>query len=60
MTGHFGDWVLGAGTTAGQRWISYQPASRFWTFQFIEAGLYVALAVLALGAAVWLLRRRTG
>jgi hypothetical protein len=33
MTGHFGDWVLGAGTTAGQRWIGYQPASRFWTFQ---------------------------
>jgi hypothetical protein len=36
------------------------PASRFWTFQLIEAGLYLALTAAALGAAVLLLRRRAG
>jgi hypothetical protein len=36
----------------------YHPASRFWTFQSIETGIYLALA-LALGAAtVWWVRRR--
>jgi hypothetical protein len=38
--------------------ISYQPASRYWTFQWIEFGWLVAIAVLLLGAALWLLRRR--
>jgi len=38
--------------------ISYQPADRFWTFQFIEAGLFVALTAAALGTTIWLLRRR--
>jgi hypothetical protein len=58
MTGHLGDWVLGVTSTAKYQLVSYQPASRFWTFQVIDAGLYLALAALALGAAVWLLRRR--
>jgi hypothetical protein len=39
-------------------WSSYQPASRFWMFQFIEAGWLVALSVLLLAATVWLVRRR--
>jgi len=60
MTGHLEDWVLGNGRTAEHLLVTYQPASSFWTFQFIEAGLYVALTAVALGAAVWLLRRRTG
>ena len=30
--------------SAGSALISYQPAGRFWTFQLIEAGLFVALA----------------
>ena len=37
---------------------TYQPADRFWTFQFIEAGIFVALTAAALGATIWLLRRR--
>jgi ABC-2 family transporter len=41
-----------------RRLITYQPASRFWTFQAIEAGLFVALAVAAIAVAVVLLRRR--
>lgn len=58
MTGHLGDWVLGITTTARSQLVSYQPASRFWTFQFIEAGVFLALAAAALGGAVWLLHRR--
>lgn len=36
---------------------TYQPGDRFWTFQWIEAGIYVGFSVLALGASVWLVRR---
>jgi hypothetical protein len=38
-------------------YISYQPGDRFWTFQWIETGIYVGFSVLALGASVWLVRR---
>jgi hypothetical protein len=37
---------------------TYQPADRYWTFQWIEAGIYVALAALLVGAAVIVVRRR--
>ena len=37
---------------------SYQPDSRFWTFQWIEFGWLTLLAVLLLATAFWLLRRR--
>ncbi len=37
---------------------SYQPAARFWLFQFIEAGGLLALSVLMIAATVWLVRRR--
>jgi ABC-type transport system involved in multi-copper enzyme maturation permease subunit len=53
-TGHIGDWVLSMNNNG----FVYQPAGRFWSFQFIEAGIFVALTAAALGAAVWLLRRR--
>jgi hypothetical protein len=39
-------------------WASYQPASRFWSFQWIEAGWLIALSVLLIAATVWLVRRR--
>jgi hypothetical protein len=51
-TGHIGDLLVG---TAGN---AYQPASRLWAFQSIEAGLFVALTLAVLGAAVWLIHRR--
>jgi ABC-type transport system involved in multi-copper enzyme maturation permease subunit len=54
ITGHIGDWVLGMSHGI----ITYQPADRFWPFQFIEAGIFVALTAAALGAAIWLLHRR--
>ena len=39
-------------------YLSYQPADRFWTFQWIETSLYLAISALAIGAAFWLVRRR--
>lgn len=38
----------------------YQPASRFWLFQGIEAALFTGLAATLLLAAVWWLRHRVG
>jgi hypothetical protein len=38
-------------------YLSYQPGNRFWTFQWIETGIYVGFSLLALFAAVWLVRR---
>jgi hypothetical protein len=37
---------------------TYQPAGRYWTFQWIEFGIFAALAVLLTAVAVVLLRRR--
>jgi len=53
-TGRIGDLVVNINGNI----VSYQPADRFWTFQFIEAGIFVALAAAALGATIWLLHRR--
>jgi hypothetical protein len=39
------------------RWTSYQPASRFWTFQWIEAGWLLGLSVLLIALTVWMVRR---
>jgi acyl-coenzyme A synthetase/AMP-(fatty) acid ligase len=39
-------------------YLSYQPADRFWTFQWIETSIYLAISALALGATFWLVRRR--
>jgi hypothetical protein len=39
-------------------WTGYQPASRFWPFQWIEGGWLLALSVLLIAATVWLVRRR--
>ena len=39
-------------------WTRYQPASRFWPFQWIEGGWLLALSVLLIAATVWLVRRR--
>jgi hypothetical protein len=39
-------------------WTSYQPASRFWPFQWIEGGWLLVLSLLLIAATVWLVRRR--
>ena len=40
------------------QWTSYQPATRFWAFQWIEGGWLLALSVLLIATTVWLVRRR--
>jgi hypothetical protein len=40
------------------QWISYQPGTRFWPFQFIEGGWLLALSVILVAATLWLVRRR--
>lgn len=37
---------------------TYQPDSRYWAFQWIELGWLVALSLLLIGTALWLLRRK--
>ena len=44
-------------TLGWKRIISYQPAGRFWTFQFFEAGLFVALSAAVVLLTLWLVRR---
>jgi hypothetical protein len=41
-----------------KNWMSYQPGSRFWPFQFIEGGWLLALSLLLVAATVWLVHRR--
>jgi hypothetical protein len=36
----------------------YQPAERFWTFQLIEAAVFVGLASALIAATLWWLQRR--
>jgi ABC-type transport system involved in multi-copper enzyme maturation permease subunit len=40
------------------QWTSYQPASRFWPFQWIEGGWLLALSALLTAATIWLVHRR--
>jgi ABC-2 family transporter protein len=44
-------------TLGWRRTITYQPPGRFWTFQLLEAGLFVLLALLVVSVAVWRVRR---
>jgi hypothetical protein len=40
------------------KYFTYQPASRFWTFQLIEGGWLLVLSLLLGAATVWLIRHR--
>jgi len=48
-------WLAQHGYT---EWTSYQPASRYWPFQFIEGGWLLVLSLLLIAATIWLVRRR--
>lgn len=37
---------------------TYQPDGRYWSFQFIELGWMLLLAVALCAATVWWVRRR--
>jgi ABC-type transport system involved in multi-copper enzyme maturation permease subunit len=39
-------------------YVTFQPASRFWAFQGIEAGIFVVLAAILLAVTFWVLKRR--
>ncbi len=38
--------------------VSYQPASRFWSFQWAEMGIFLAAALALCGLTYWWLRRQ--
>jgi len=59
VTGHFGDQVLSVTRSGAQVIVSYIPAGRFWTLQFIAGGIYLLVGAAAVACAVWLLHRRT-
>jgi hypothetical protein len=40
------------------QWTSYQPAIRFWPFQWIEGGWLLVLSALLITATIWLVQRR--
>ena len=45
-------------TAAFHQVLLYQPANRFWTFQWIETAIFLVLAVLLGGLTYWWVRRR--
>jgi hypothetical protein len=38
--------------------VTYQPADRYWTFQWIETGIYLTVAILLAWGCFWWVRRR--
>jgi hypothetical protein len=38
--------------------VTYEPASRFWEFQWVETAIFVGLAVALAGFCTWWIRRR--
>jgi ABC-type transport system involved in multi-copper enzyme maturation permease subunit len=44
----------------GYRFVdTYQPLSRFWSFQLIESGIFLGLSAVVLAVAAWWILRRT-
>jgi hypothetical protein len=59
VTGHLGDSVLSITHSGSDLVVTYVPASQFWPLQLIQGGLFLAITAAALGAAIWLLHKRT-
>ncbi len=38
--------------------VIYQPAGRFWAFQWYETGIFLVLALALAGSCIWWIRRR--
>jgi hypothetical protein len=38
--------------------VTYQPADRYWTFQWVETAIFLGLAVLLVGFCFWWVRNR--
>jgi hypothetical protein len=47
----------GYGTGPFSNWIRYQPGTRFWAFQSIETGIFLALTALLIYLALRRIRR---
>ncbi len=45
-------------TNGYRNYLSYQPANRFWTFQWIETSIYLAFTLVAVGTTFLLMKRR--
>lgn len=54
LQGSVGDYLRAHGVIAYQL---YQPESRFWLFQSLEAGLFLTMAALLIAITVWSMRR---
>jgi hypothetical protein len=54
LPGSFADYMRAHGVVVLQL---YQPESRFWLFQSMEAALFVVLAAVLIGLTVWAIRR---
>jgi hypothetical protein len=39
-------------------YLTYQPADRYWMFQWYELGSYVVISALLVAFSVWWIRRR--
>jgi hypothetical protein len=52
--GFTADYLLAHGVVVLQM---YQPESRFWLFQSLEAGLFALLAIVLIGISIWWVRR---
>jgi ABC-type transport system involved in multi-copper enzyme maturation permease subunit len=51
------DCITKLGTTYHEI-VSFQPASRYWSFQWFELAIYLGVALVLAGACVWWVRRR--
>lgn len=57
-TGTFGDIAACLGNLNLHVDLHYQPNDRYWSFQWIESGLYVALSALLAAFGLWRIQRR--
>jgi ABC-2 family transporter protein len=57
-TGSFQSCQRALGTLHLRQLVTYQPASRYWAFQWTETAIFVALAVALAGLCYWWVRRR--
>jgi hypothetical protein len=60
----YGAWTLTAtfaspGQPDAAALLTYQPADRFWSFQLIEAGIFVSLSIILVGVAIAVVRHRS-
>jgi len=49
------DWV---GSLGLRQDLTYHPANHFWSLQWTETGIFIAIAVLLAGFCFWWTRRR--